>query len=117
MTPEDGGLFAWLAHERPDLAPVLDRLAAERRTMAALLDELRVVLATPVAGPDALGREVDRLTGQVRAHLAYEEEQLVPILNAAGGDVAAGRRVRPPGGGSGRRAAGQAAGRRVRPPG
>ncbi|MEH0985116.1 hemerythrin domain-containing protein [Micromonospora sp. CPCC 205556] len=69
---------------QPDLAPVLDRLAAERRTMAALLDELRVVLATPVAGPDALGREVDRLTSQVRAHLAYEEEQLVPILNAAG---------------------------------
>ncbi|MGK5440628.1 nitroreductase/quinone reductase family protein [Micromonospora sp. URMC 105] len=82
---EDGGIFAWLAYERPDLAPVLDRLAAEHRAMAALLDELRAVLATPAVDPVVLGREVDRLTGQVQAHLAYEEEQLVPLLDAAGG--------------------------------
>ncbi|WLS44038.1 nitroreductase/quinone reductase family protein [Micromonospora profundi] len=80
---EDAGLFAWLADQRPDLAAVLARLADEHRAVAAALDELRIVLGTPQPDREVLRREVARLTDQVRAHLAYEEEQLVPLLNAA----------------------------------
>ncbi|WP_207916903.1 hemerythrin domain-containing protein [Micromonospora sp. KC723] len=79
---EDAGMFAWLAAHRTDLAPVLARLDAEHRAMAALLDELRIVLATPAVDREVLRAEVERLTGQVEAHLAYEEEHLVPLLNA-----------------------------------
>ncbi|MGI5520862.1 nitroreductase/quinone reductase family protein [Micromonospora sp. CA-259024] len=81
---EDSGLFAWLADQRPDLAPVLAQLDAEHRAMAAVLDELRAVLGIPQPDREVLRREVARLTDQVQAHLAYEEEQLVPLLNAAG---------------------------------
>lgn len=77
---EDTGLFAWLAHSRPELA----RLDAEHRAMAALLDELRTVLASPAPDRDVLAAEVRRLTGQVEAHPVYEEQQLVPVLDAAG---------------------------------
>nr|WP_243706301.1 nitroreductase/quinone reductase family protein [Micromonospora sp. KC721] len=79
---EDAGMFPWLAAHRPDLAEVLARLDAEHQAMAALLDELRTVLATPTVDREALRTEVQRLTDQVQAHLAYEEEHLVPILNA-----------------------------------
>jgi hypothetical protein len=35
------------------------------------------------ADPVALRAEVDRLTGELERHLDYEEEQLVPALDAA----------------------------------
>ncbi|MGN9811697.1 nitroreductase/quinone reductase family protein [Micromonospora sp. BQ11] len=79
---EDQGLFAWLAVERPDLVEVRQRLDAEHRAMAALLEQLQAVLATPQPDREALRRDVARLTGQVEAHLAYEEEHLVPLLDA-----------------------------------
>lgn len=79
---EDQGLLAWLAAERPDLAEVRQRLDMEHRAMAALLEQLQTVLATPHPDREALRRDVARLTGQVEAHLAYEEEHLVPLLDA-----------------------------------
>ncbi|MEU5781656.1 nitroreductase/quinone reductase family protein [Micromonospora lupini] len=80
---EDQGLFAWLADQRPELAPVLARLDAEHRSMTAVLDELSTVLGIPHPDREVLRREVARLTDQVLAHLAYEEQQLVPLLDAA----------------------------------
>ncbi|MGC5022287.1 nitroreductase/quinone reductase family protein [Micromonospora sp. DT47] len=80
---EDERVFPWLAGARPDLAPALDRLAAEHRTMAALLDELGKILAAADTDPAVLRAEVARLTGAVEAHLTYEEEQLLPVLDAS----------------------------------
>ena len=76
---EDGALFPLLAAQRPDLAPVLERLRAEHEQVAALVARLRETIAGP-ADPELLRREVDRLTDQLERHLSYEEEQLVPAL-------------------------------------
>jgi deazaflavin-dependent oxidoreductase (nitroreductase family) len=78
---EDAGMFPGIAAERPDLAPVLDRLAAEHRTIAGLVDDLRRVLDDPDPDRGTLVAEVDRLTAALHDHLAYEEEQLIPVLD------------------------------------
>ena len=77
---EDGGLFARLRETHPHLGPVVDRLHAEHERVAELVAQLR----TAVAGtdPHTVRRDVDRLVLELEAHLAYEEEQLVPILDA-----------------------------------
>ncbi|MGW5117940.1 nitroreductase/quinone reductase family protein [Streptomyces noursei] len=84
-TGEDRGMFPALRRHRPDLAPVLDRLDEEHRALAALLDALQRVLAEPSAAPGDVRAEVERLTDELEAHLTYEEEQLVPVLDAMAG--------------------------------
>lgn len=79
---EDTGMFPMLAQD-PSLAPVLDRLRAEHAVIKDLLDELKAVVGADVADRDATLREVDRLVDELGRHLAYEEEQLVPVLDAA----------------------------------
>jgi deazaflavin-dependent oxidoreductase (nitroreductase family) len=79
---EDGALFPLLASQRPDLAPVIDRLRVEHERVAALVEQLRDTIAGP-GEPELLRREVDRLTHELEQHLSYEEEQLVPVLDAA----------------------------------
>nr|BFE98594.1 nitroreductase/quinone reductase family protein [Streptoalloteichus tenebrarius] len=81
-TVEDSGLFPHLAEHRPDLAPVLARLGQEHQRIAALLEELQRVISTPHADRERVLAEVDRLTADLEAHLTYEEEQLIPILDA-----------------------------------
>lgn len=83
-TGEDMGLFPFLADRHPELAPALDRLREEHERIAALLEELRRVLADS-ADADRVRREVERLTVELEAHLTYEEEQLIPALDAATG--------------------------------
>ncbi|MGW0824914.1 nitroreductase/quinone reductase family protein [Streptomyces sp. NPDC002845] len=100
-TGEDIAMFPFLADRHPELTPVLDRLRTEHEKIAELLEELRRTVApktpevpkTPEApeAPDSdqsadpalVLREVERLTAELEAHLAYEEEQLMPFLDAA----------------------------------
>ncbi|MFF2806123.1 nitroreductase/quinone reductase family protein [Streptomyces sp. NPDC058000] len=84
-TGEDRGMFPALRRHRPELAPVLDRLDEEHRHIAALLEELRHTLAEPSAAPGGIRAEVERLTDELEAHLTYEEEQLIPVLDAMAG--------------------------------
>jgi deazaflavin-dependent oxidoreductase (nitroreductase family) len=79
---EDGVLFPLVAAQRPDLAVTLERLRVEHERIAALVDGLRAAVGG-TAGPAQLRREVDRLTAELEQHLSYEEEQLVPALDAA----------------------------------
>jgi deazaflavin-dependent oxidoreductase (nitroreductase family) len=78
---EDSVLFPLVVARRPDLAPTLERLRVEHERIAALVAQLRAAVAGP-ADPALLRREVDRLTEELERHLSYEEERLVPALDA-----------------------------------
>ncbi len=80
---EDAALFPALARQRPDLAPVVERLREEHVKIAALLAELQGVVDAD--HPDRTGvlAEVDRLTADLERHLTYEEQELIPVLDGA----------------------------------
>ncbi|MER7457781.1 nitroreductase/quinone reductase family protein [Micromonospora sp. NPDC126480] len=84
-TREDAGMFAGLAAQRPDLADVLDRLRAEHRRVAELVDEIQQAVTAADADRDEVREHVARLVADLEAHLAYEEEQLIPVLDAPAG--------------------------------
>ncbi|MFF7123648.1 nitroreductase family deazaflavin-dependent oxidoreductase [Streptomyces sp. NPDC016566] len=79
-TGEGTALFPFLAGRHPHLAPVLERLEREHGRIADLVEQLRRVVSGERADPAAARAEVDRLTAALEAHLAYEEEQLLPVL-------------------------------------
>ncbi|MGW1544569.1 hemerythrin domain-containing protein [Streptomyces sp. NPDC002309] len=56
------------------------RLREEHERIAALVEDLRTAIGT---GDPAIARsEVERLTRELEAHLTYEEEHLIPLLDA-----------------------------------
>ncbi|POX41622.1 nitroreductase/quinone reductase family protein [Streptomyces sp. Ru72] len=77
---EDIVLFPSLEGRHPELAPAFERLRREHERIAALLDDLRRVVSAPDADGTRALTEVERLTGELEAHLTYEEEQLLPLL-------------------------------------
>jgi deazaflavin-dependent oxidoreductase (nitroreductase family) len=79
-TAEDGGIFPFLMSNHPELTPVVERLEEEHVRIAARLEQLQAAVTGD--GGQVLA-EVDRLIGELEAHLVYEEEHLIPILNAA----------------------------------
>ncbi|MFJ8538699.1 nitroreductase/quinone reductase family protein [Streptomyces sp. NPDC093591] len=82
-TGEDLGMFPVLADRHPEFAPALARLREEHEHIAALVEDLRRAVTAEHPDPDAARTEVERLTTELEAHLTYEEEQLIPILDAA----------------------------------
>ncbi|GAA2991525.1 nitroreductase/quinone reductase family protein [Streptosporangium longisporum] len=81
-TGEDMMMFPMLGRDRPELEPVLERLREEHEKIAVLLGDLREVVSADRTDPLPVLTEVERLTGELEAHLTYEEEQLIPILDA-----------------------------------
>ncbi|MFT7838700.1 nitroreductase/quinone reductase family protein [Saccharothrix sp. BKS2] len=79
-TAEDTGTFPGLETRFPELGPTLDRLRGEHEHIAGLLAELRRTLDRD--DPVTLRADVDRLITDLEAHLTYEEEQLIPFLDA-----------------------------------
>ncbi|MGW2643069.1 nitroreductase/quinone reductase family protein [Streptomyces sp. NPDC001348] len=76
---EDTMMFPFLSDRHPEFAPVRERLRREHERIAVLVEELRrAVAAEDRAGARA---EAVRLTQELEAHLAYEEEQLLPLLD------------------------------------
>ncbi|WAU85808.1 nitroreductase/quinone reductase family protein [Streptomyces sp. Qhu-G9] len=84
-TGEDLAMFPFLADHHPELSPALDRLREEHVQIAALTAELKQVIGTAQADPAHVREEVERLTAALEAHLTYEEEQLIPVLDAPAG--------------------------------
>ncbi|GAB2895861.1 nitroreductase/quinone reductase family protein [Streptomyces mayteni] len=78
---EDRGMFPHFERVRPDLAPALARLRAEHQRIAALVDELRRVVSAERPEPGRALAEVDRLVAELEAHLAFEEAELIPLLD------------------------------------
>lgn len=79
-TAEDTGTFPALENRFPELTPTLDRLRQEHQRIAALLTDLQHTLDRN--DPTTLRADVDRLITDLEAHLTYEEEQLIPFLDA-----------------------------------
>lgn len=80
-TGEDTVMFPGLAEQHPSLAPTLERLAEEHERVTVLLEELRQALSG--GDPLKVRAEIERLVDELEAHLTYEEEQLIPILDLA----------------------------------
>jgi deazaflavin-dependent oxidoreductase (nitroreductase family) len=78
-TGEEMGLFRILDERHPEAAPALARLREEHERIAALVEELKQAVWT-TGEPAAAQAEVERLTAELEAHLTYEEEQLIPLL-------------------------------------
>ncbi|MFB8272782.1 hemerythrin domain-containing protein [Streptomyces sp. NPDC055955] len=60
-------------------------MRAEHERITALLARLQETLSANGAGPGLVLPEVERLTDQLERHLLHEEEQLIPLLDAAAG--------------------------------
>lgn len=82
-THEDAGMFPALAERFPELAPTIDRLSAEHEQIAALIEALQKVISTPSTDLAAVREEANRLADALEAHLTYEEDQLIPLLELA----------------------------------
>ncbi|WP_119727500.1 nitroreductase/quinone reductase family protein [Thermomonospora amylolytica] len=80
-TIEDAQTFPFLGERHPELAATLARLRAEHVTVQRLLERLQELVSAGDADPRALLPEVERLSAELKAHLDYEEEQLVQVLN------------------------------------
>ncbi|WP_067486125.1 nitroreductase/quinone reductase family protein [Actinomadura hibisca] len=78
---EDGGIFPAVAKARPELAEAMARMTREHEVVAALLAEIQTLVKAEDTPPATLLAEFDRLTTDLEAHLTYEEDQLVPLLN------------------------------------
>lgn len=81
-TGEDDMMFPSLAERHPELAPTVRQLSQEHEKIAVLLDELRKVVSGDGADPRLVRPEVERLTDELERHLSYEEEQIIPVLDA-----------------------------------
>ncbi|MGW0712845.1 nitroreductase/quinone reductase family protein [Streptomyces sp. NPDC002643] len=102
-TGEDTALFPFLADRHPELSGPLARLREEHEHIATLTEALRRAVTTggtedtegadstegahntqdtDAVRPEAVLVEVERLISELEAHLTYEEEQLIPALEA-----------------------------------
>lgn len=77
-------MLPMLGRHLPELAP-LERMQQEHEKLALLLDELRRVISAKDADPQRVLAEVERPTGGMENHLAYEEVQLIPALDGPSG--------------------------------
>ena len=78
---EDASMFVGVGRQRPDLAPVLDRLRAEHEAIATLVAHLQRVLGDADLDRATLLTEVDQLTTELERHLDYEEDNLIPVID------------------------------------
>ncbi|MGA6166387.1 nitroreductase/quinone reductase family protein [Amycolatopsis magusensis] len=79
---EDTAIFPYLADRYPEMAPTIDRLSGEHEKIAALVAQLQAVISAEGAEPMTVLPEVERLTEELERHLAYEENQLIPLLDS-----------------------------------
>ncbi|MFE6285577.1 nitroreductase/quinone reductase family protein [Streptomyces sp. NPDC057877] len=79
-THEDLGMLPFLADRHPQAASAVARLGEEHEKIAVLIEDLRHAVTSE--DPATARTEVERLTVALEAHLTYEEEQLIPLLDA-----------------------------------
>ncbi|MFC4563018.1 hemerythrin domain-containing protein [Nocardiopsis mangrovi] len=76
--------FPILEARFPDLAPALERLRDEHVAVAAIVAGLEETVTGLRAGddPGPVRAELERLSAELEAHFAYEEEQISPALDS-----------------------------------
>ncbi|MGV9264607.1 nitroreductase/quinone reductase family protein [Kitasatospora sp. NPDC003701] len=80
-TGEDAAIFPALARSHPHLRPTLDRLGEEHRVVGRIKDGLVALLSgIGDADPERFRAELTRMSAELEAHLAHEEEALLPVL-------------------------------------
>ncbi|MFJ1694999.1 nitroreductase/quinone reductase family protein [Streptomyces sp. NPDC088252] len=78
---EDAHLFPGIARHHPHLTDTFARLTDEHRTVARIQSELVALLADiGIKDSERFHAELDRMSGELNAHLDYEEEQILPLL-------------------------------------
>jgi hypothetical protein len=87
---EDERLFPALRAAEPGLGPVLAVLDAEHAGLDAALDRAEAALDALPAGAGEAAAEIAVLARDLDAHLAREEEHLVPVMLRGGGGPPAG---------------------------
>ncbi len=84
---EDLALFPAVRRQNPELDTVVDRLQADHRRVAEILEEIGRAASSLESGDGPQAREqvtaaLDALAGHLLAHLDFEEESLGPALRA-----------------------------------
>ncbi|MFC4564152.1 nitroreductase/quinone reductase family protein [Nocardiopsis mangrovi] len=80
-TGEDAHMFPGLEEHHPHLRDTVARLREEHRTVERIQGELLALLADiEAADPGRFRAELELLSVELRAHLDYEEESLIPVL-------------------------------------
>jgi iron-sulfur cluster repair protein YtfE (RIC family) len=78
---EDMQVFPLLERRYPHLGEAIRRLRDEHRTVDRIRGELEALLADiATADPDRFRAELDRMSRELEAHLDFEEESLIPVL-------------------------------------
>ncbi|MFF1354795.1 nitroreductase/quinone reductase family protein [Streptomyces sp. NPDC058297] len=80
---EDAALFPFIGSRHPELGAVLELMREEHERIAALLARLQETVSADDTDPRRVLPEVERLTDELERHLLHEEEQLIPLLDAA----------------------------------
>jgi deazaflavin-dependent oxidoreductase (nitroreductase family) len=81
-TGEDTMLFPFIGTRHPSAEPALKRLREEHEQIAALMARLRQAVDADSTDQAAARAEVERLTLDLEAHLTYEEQELLPLLDS-----------------------------------
>ncbi|MEV0321751.1 nitroreductase/quinone reductase family protein [Streptomyces sp. NPDC050658] len=78
---EDGHVFPVVAHHHPHLKDAMERIQEEHRAVGRIQAELVSLLAdVGTADPDRFRAELARMSDELLAHLAYEEDVVLPLL-------------------------------------
>lgn len=82
---EDGSLFPELVRTRPDLAPVVAKLAQDHNMIEHLIGGLQKALADS-PDPEVAHRHLDGIEAVMETHFKYEEKQLGAVLDGMDAD-------------------------------
>lgn len=87
---EDGGLFADLLRQRPDLSGTIAKLVEDHEMIASILARVAEIggqiSGSAGSAPESIRRELDGLTAIMESHFAYEERAIGAALDGGVSD-------------------------------
>lgn len=84
---EDQRMFPAVLVEDPELGPIVERLEADHRKVAEIIDAIESRLVELSSDPSGVREELNRMADTLLEHLAYEEDQLSPALARMTGPI------------------------------